>query len=60
MTTRVDLGARRSAIGIFIAGYSVKTTVYTSATEGKRHCSYEKELISSDKYVIYEPITGHL
>ena len=49
MTTRVDLGARRNADGMFIAGYSMTTTVYTAVTEGKRRYSYEKEPVLLDK-----------
>ena len=59
MTTRVDLGARRSTVGMFTAGY-VFCDNYTAATEGKRQYSYEKEPVSSDKQLRSESITKRL
>ena len=42
------MGARQTAVGMFTAEYSV-TTIRTTATEGKRQYSYEKEAVLSDK-----------
>ena len=46
--TRVDLGARQSAVSMFTAGYSV-TTIQQLLKEKDSIVTYEKEPVSSDK-----------
>ena len=46
MTTQVGMGARRSAVGMFTAGYSVMTI--QQLQKGKQY-SYVNEPVPSDK-----------
>ena len=48
MTTRVDLGARRSVVNMFNIGYSV-TTIQQLLKGKDGICSYEKEPVLPDK-----------
>ena len=48
--TRLALSARRSAVSMFNAGYSV-AAIATAATKGGRRYSYEEEPVLPDKEI---------
>jgi len=48
--TRLALSARRSAVSMFNAGYSV-AAIAAAATEGGRRYSHEEEPVSPDKEI---------